>query len=268
VITDFWRFVLQSHDGKSMSSPELHLMNQAAESGTSDSRWKGLYKVGGVATLIIAVLLVGEIIIFAVWPQPGTVIDYFTLFRSNWLVGLLDFDFLGMIAYILFVPVILALYVALRQANEAFMAIAVALFFVGITVFFATNTAFSMLSLSGEYAVATTDAQRSMFLAAGQALLTTFNIGAFQVSYVIVSAAWLMISAVMLRSNVFGRVAACSGILAGVTAIGAVALEHTPVIGGLFALLLSMYFAAIVFLAIWVILTGRRLYQLGVAGDA
>lgn len=102
-----------------------------------------------------------------------------------------------------------------------------------------------------------------MFLAAGQALLTLFNVGAFQVSYVIVSAAWLIISAVMLKSSIFGRATAYAGILASATAIGAVALEHTPVIGGLFALIISLYFAAIVLLAIWVILTGRRLFQLG-----
>jgi hypothetical protein len=134
------------------------MTNQVTYAKTTDSVWKNLYKVGGVAALIIAVLLVCEIIVFAVWPQPSTVIGYFTLFRSNWLVGLLDLDLLGMVAYVLFVPVILAFYVALRRANEAFMAIATALFFVGISVFFATNTAFSMLSLSGEYAAATTDA--------------------------------------------------------------------------------------------------------------
>ncbi len=229
----------------------------------ADSGWKGLYRIGGTAALIIAVLLVCEIIIFTVWPQPSTVIGYFTLFRGNWLVGLLDLDLLGMVGYVLFVPVILAIYVALRRVNEAFMAIATALFFVGISVYFATNTAFSLLSLSDQYAAATTEAERSMFLAAGQAMLTTFNVGAFQVSYVIVSAAWLMISVVMLRSRVFGRVAACSGILTGATAIGAVALEHTPVIGDIFVLLLSVYFAAIVFLVIWVVLIGRRLFQLG-----
>lgn len=232
-------------------------------SETADSGWKDLYRVGGTCALIIAVLLVCEIIIFSIWPQPSTVIGYFTLFRGNWLVGLLDLDLLGMVGYVLFVPVILAFYVALRRVNEAFMAIATALFFVGISAYFATNTAFSLLSLSDQYAAATTEAERSMFLAAGQAMLTTFNVGAFQVSYVIVSAAWLMISVVMLRSRVFGRVAACSGILTGATAIGAVALEHTPVIGDIFVLLLSVYFAAIVFLVIWVVLTGRKLYQLG-----
>ncbi len=228
-----------------------------------DSRWQGLYKLGGVAALIIAVLLGCEIVVFSVWPQPTTALGYYALFRDNWLVGLLDLDLLGMLAYILFVPVILALYAALRQSNEALTAVATALFFVGISAFFATNTAFSMFSLSGQYAAATTDAERSMFLAAGQAMFTAFNIGAFQVSYVIVSGAWLMISVVMVRSGVFGRATAYSGILAGATALGAVALEHTPVVGGFFALLVAVYFAAIVFLGMWVVLTGRRLYQLG-----
>ena len=250
-------------ENQSTANTESHRRADESRVVTEDSAWKSLYRVGGTCALIIAVLLACEIIVFAVWPQPSTVIGHFTLFRSNWLVGLLDLDLLGMVAYVLFVPVILALYLALRRANEAFMAIATALFFVGISVFFATNTAFSLLSISDQYAAATTEAERSMFLAAGQAMLTTFNVGAFQMSYVIVSAAWLMISAVMLRSSVFGGVAAYSGILAGATAIGAVALEHTPVIGGLFALLISVYFAAILFLAIWVVLTGRRLFQLG-----
>jgi hypothetical protein len=246
----------------------MRRMNQTTESGAADSRWKGLYKVGGMAALIIAVLLLCEIIVFAVWPQPSTVIGYFTLFHDNWLVGLLDLDLLGMVAYVLFVPVILALYIALRRSSESCMLVATALFFVGISAFFATNTAFPMLSLSDQYAAATTEAQRAMFLAAGQAMLTMFNVNAFQVSYVIVSTAWLMMSAVMLRSSIFSRVTAYSGILAGATAIGAVALEHTPVIGGFLPLLISVYFAAIVFLTIWVVLTGRRLYRLGTKGDA
>jgi len=197
-------------------------LNKVTDAETADSRWKDLYKAGGVAALIIAVLLLCEIIVFYVWPQPDTVMGYFELFHDNWLIGLLDLDLLGMAAYILFVPVILALYIALRRASESFMAIATALFFVGISVFFATNTAFSLLYLSDQYAAATTEAQRSMFLAAGQALLTLFNIGAFQVSYVIVSAAWLIISAVMLKSSMLGTVPAYAGTLASPNAIGAV----------------------------------------------
>jgi hypothetical protein len=44
-----------------------------------------------------------------------------------------------------------------------------------------------MLSLSEEYAAATTDAERDLYLAAGQAMLATFEGTAFQVSYVLTS---------------------------------------------------------------------------------
>ncbi len=241
---------------------------QAAGSVAADGRWQGLYKAGGVAAPVIAVLLACEIAVFGVWPQPTTAIGYFKLFQSNWLIGLLDLDLLGMVAYALFVPVILALYFVLRRISEGLMAVATALFFVGISAFFATNTAFSLLSLSQQYTAAATETQRSLFLAAGEAMLTTFNVGAFQVSYAIVSAAWLMIATVMLRSSIFGKATACSGILAGATAIMAIAMEHTPVVGDIFWLLISAYFAAIVFLAVWVVLTGRRLYRLGIESVA
>ncbi len=248
-----------------MSAPRC---TETAEHVAARGRWRGLYRAGGTAALIVVVLLACEIAVFTIWPQPTTATGYFRLFQRNWLIGLLDLDLLGMIAYVLFVPVVFALYVALRRHGESLMAVATALFFVGISTFFATNTAFSMLSLSSQHAAAETEAQRSTFLAAGEAMLTSFNVGAFQVSYVIVSTAWLMIAVVMLRSCVFSRATAYSGILTGATAIGAVALEHTPGVGGIFALVVAVYFAAIVFQALWVVLTGRKLHRLGVEGDA
>ncbi len=238
-------------------------MTQTFEAGSAASRWQGLYKLGGAAALIIAVLLLGEIVVYASIPQPATVIDHFALFRDNWLVGLLTLDLLGMIAYLLFIPTILALYVALRPTSESVMLVATVLFFVGIADFFATNTAFSVLSLSNQYAAATTDAERAMLLAAGQTMFTLFNENAFLVSYVLVSAAWTMIAGVMLRSQLFGRLTASAGILAGGAGIAAVILEHISTLRAIFVLAIALYFAALVFLFIWVVLAGRRLYRLG-----
>lgn len=225
------------------------------------SRWQGLYRLGGIAALIIAILLLGEIVVYAVFSRASTALEHFAIFQENSLVGLLTLDLLGMISYILFVPVILALYMVLRRTSEAIMAVSTVLFFIGIADFFATNTAFPFLSLSNQYAAAQTEAEKAMILAAGQAMLTLFNENAFLVSYVIVSAAWAMISWVMLRSDIFSQTAAYSGIMAGATGIAAVILEHTLPPDFLF-LAISLYFAAIVFLFIWVVLIGRRLYRL------
>lgn len=150
-----------------MTSKSSSQMNQVIDSETADSRWKGLYKVGGVAALTMLVLIPIQIIIFIAWPPPGTVEGYFTLFQDNWLLGLLNLDLLYMLTNALVVLIYLALYAALRRTSESSMAIALVVGLVGIAAYFASNTAFEMLSLSNQYAAATTDAQRTIFMAAG-----------------------------------------------------------------------------------------------------
>ena len=81
--------------------------------------------------------------------------------------------------------------------------------------------AFSMLSLSNQYAATTTDTPRTMLLASGQALLTGLQSSTFYVSYILMSTAGLIISSVMLRSNnIFSKVTAYVGILASVLGLG------------------------------------------------
>jgi hypothetical protein len=147
------------------------------------------------------------------------------------------------------------------------MAVATALFFLGIADFFATNTAFPVLSLSRQFAAATTEAERATLLAAGQAMFTLFNENAFLVSYVIVSAAWTMIAGVMLRSGLFSRLTGYAGVVAGAAGIAAVVLEHAAVTDSLLTIAIALYFAALVSLFLWVVLTGRRLCALGAVGE-
>ena len=230
-----------------------------------NSRWRSLYIFGGVAALTIAALLIGEIVVYALLPRASSALEHFVVYRENWLVGLLTFDLLGMIAYLLFVPAILSLYFVLRRISESVMAVAAVFFFIGIAEFFATNTAFSMLTLSQQYAAATTEAERATLLAAGQTMLTLFNENSFLVSYVIVSASWLMISIIMLKSTIFSRITAWAGILAGAAGIIAAVLEHVSAMQTVLTVSIVLYFAAVVFLFVWVVLVGRRFIQ---AGDA
>jgi uncharacterized membrane protein YedE/YeeE len=118
-----------------------------------------------------------------------------------------------------------------------------------------------MLSLSNQYATATTNAEQEMLLAAGKAMITLFEDNAFLVSYVVVSVAWAIMGVAMLRSSVFSQFTSLMGILAGIAGITAVVLEHLPAIGAL-SIAIALYFWAIVFLFIWVLLIGRRLFNL------
>lgn len=240
------------------------MTNQITHAETIDSAWKGLYKVGGAAALIVAVLLPIEIIVFTAYPLPSTVIGYFTLFQSNRLIGLIDLYLLEIPVYALFVPLFLALYAALRRANESYMALATTLAIIGIAVFLATNNPFSMLSLSDQYAAATTDAQRSQFLAAGQAMLANTNqraVEGFNMGFFLVSVAGLIVSAVMLRSNTFSKVTAYVGILAN--ALSLADYFRLAFVPAAVLLLLFLAMASCLLLLIWYILIARRLYQLG-----
>ena len=193
------------------------MVNRFADVETADSAYKSLYRLGGAAALVVAVLTLGVLIGFTVYPQPSTVSDWFELFQSNKLIGLLDFWGLEVPMYAMFALVFLALYVALREADQGRMAIAITCSLLGVGIFLATNNPFSMLSLSDQYAAATTNAQRSQFLAAGQAMLANTNqraVEGFNMGFFLVSVAGLIVSVFMLRSNIFSKVTAYVGILA------------------------------------------------------
>ena len=148
-------------------------MNNVVDTGASNDSWKGLFIVGGVAALVAGVVfrrnLGPEVYLITGQAPPVSAIDWFTLLQDNRLPGLTLLNLFDVVDYALAGLMFLALCVALWRYNKSYSLIATVLGFVGIAVFFASNTALSMLTLSDQYAAATTDAQRSIFLAAGQA---------------------------------------------------------------------------------------------------
>ena len=251
------------------------MTKEVTRAENSDSDWKSFYKAGGVAALIAGVLfrrnLGVEIGLFSQHKPPVTVGDWFALLQSNRLLGLAYLNIFDIVDYALVGLMFLALYAVLRRTNKSYMAIATALGFVGIAVYFASNTAFSMLSLSDQYAVATTDAQRTTLLAAGQAMLAINRFtspGAHPgaggyLSLLLIALAGMITSVVMLRSAVFNRATAYVGILASACdLVYCIAFAFVPAVdSGLLAVCFIP--AAGLLLMIWHILVGRRLCQLG-----
>lgn len=231
------------------------MTNQDANSETSDPDWKGLYKIGGVAALLMFVITIVQSIIFIINPPPSIVIDYFTLFQKNKILGLLALDFLLIVINVLLILIYLALYAALKRFNKSYTAIALVIGLVGTTLFFASREAtFGLLSLSNQYTAATMDAERAIFLAAGQALLTIYNGTAFNLSYVLGGVVILIFSVVMLQSNVFSKATAYIGIAMGV-------LMLVPPTIGMIGLVLSL--SSLIPTLIWLISIARKLFQLG-----
>jgi hypothetical protein len=226
-----------------------------------ESSWKSLYKIGGVTALIALIVAPAEV---AIGLLPGvdhaltntvTAVDWFTLFQNHWFLGLRSFGLLNIVGAVLLVPSILAIYSVLKRENEAYGTFGAILFFVGVAVYFANNRAFSMLSLSSQYASAATDVQRSLVAAAGQAMLAE---GQSRAGILLIEFACLLISAVMLGGNIFSRATAWTGMLGNVLMM-IVEIAFMPPRG------MGMVIAACGGLSIvtWYALVGRRLLQLG-----
>jgi hypothetical protein len=185
-----------------------------------DLHWKSLYKVGGtVALIVIMVALLDIIITFSPGGATGsgtlTVIDWFTLFQDNWFLGLRNLGLFNVMTTALMVPLFLALYAAHRRVNKAYAALAAILFFIGTAIYIASNQALPILTLSGQYAAATTESQKALLVAAGQVMLAQaedFTPGAFM-GFLFPSVGGIMMAVVMLRGGIFSRLTAWVGIL-------------------------------------------------------
>ncbi|MBN1580497.1 MAG: DUF4386 family protein [Anaerolineae bacterium] len=184
---------------------------------TDDSQWKTLYRVGGAAPLIaLAFYLSQFLIFFSNETYPTTPEGWFVLFQHSKLLGLFFLNVLDVFSIALLGTMFLALYIVLRQFNPSLMAIAAFFSFLGVAVFCSTRAAAvsATLSLSDQYAAATTEAQRFQILAAGQAIHAPIRATVETAGFFFMAAAGLIISVVILHGKSLSRVTAYVGILA------------------------------------------------------
>jgi hypothetical protein len=239
------------------------MMVRAAHSTTPDTAYRHLFAIGGAAALTAAALTLGEVLALAVFPPPETIGGWFALFQTNPVVGLLDFWGLEIPMYAMFALAFLAIYVVLRKTDESRMVIVLTLALLGVGIFLATNNPFSMLSLSSQHAAAATDAEQSVFLSAGQTLLTNTSqraVGGFNMGLFLVSMAGLLASIVMLRTTAFSRATAWVGIFAHALSL-ADYLRQALTSSAIIVLLVVLPNALL--LIVWYILVGRGLLRLG-----
>lgn len=222
--------------------------------------WRALYALGGAAAIAVVALVPVGVAVYFIWPPPTTVIGYFTAFHDNPLVGLLNQDLLLLVDQVLMIVVTLALYVALRRTSESAMAIAFVMAVAGAVLFIASNTAFNLLGLSEQYAAATTEQERSALLAAGQATLASYQGTAFVMGYLLSGAGDLLIAVVMLRSSIFGKLAAWIGIVYGLSGL-VPPIPATGTVGLLFS------FVSLLPMLAWLVLIARGLIRLNRSDD-
>jgi hypothetical protein len=185
-----------------------------------NENWRGVYITGGIATIVALIGIVLDVIVGSTTggnlsTLPQTAVDRFAQFEISPLLGLYNLDLLNIVNQIFLIPAYVALYAAHRKTSHAFSLLALIIFLVGTTVFVTTNTALPMLELSNKYAVATTESQKSLLAAAGEAMLVRGSHGGLGVfiGFLLPNIAGLIMSFAMLSGKIFGKVTSLMGIV-------------------------------------------------------
>ena len=235
---------------------EDHVSNaisaQSLLTESSEVRWHYLYRTATFAALITVALFLFQIVAFFVWPPPATVAGHFALLQTRTFVGLVSLDVLIIVDEVLAIPLCLALYLSLRRVHESLMLIATALSAASITCFLVATPALNMLALSRHYVAVTTSAEREQLLAAGQAVLSSWEGTPFQVGNVVGSIGMLLIGWVMVKSHIFKKSTGIVGIVSGVVGFG----MYVPKVG-IFISILS-----VVGMQIWYVMIALKLLRL------
>jgi hypothetical protein len=202
---------------------------------TANSRWNWLYKLSSAAALGAGILFLVAIIdlILAVF-QPGTIKGWLSLFQNNWLVVifklhagfngihsslLYQLNLLDIIILAFIATMYIGLYRSLRGTSKTWSIIAIAQPFLAILLFIVTKTA-----------------GRCGVMGAG-----------------------LVISVVMLRSQLYNKLFAYMGILSAILLLsGDFGVSMAP--SNILAILTGIGY---VLMITWFFLVARRLFQLG-----
>ncbi len=239
-----------------MASPH----DTEAETQKAQNDLSGLCCIGGIAALIlVAYSLATMVQLVVLGGQPSSAAQAYDLLQHHRAVGLLRLDLPTVAVMPLYYLLFLGLFAALRRISYANALLSTVLAFVGVTLVLATPTALSMIPLSDKFAAATSDAERSQLVAAGEALLAAdiwHSTGAI-VGGVLIQCGAVLISVVMLRGSVFTRLTAWLGIV-----MHGIDLAH--IVGGLFLPVVGVVLMAVAgpLYPIWLLLVGLRLLKL------
>jgi hypothetical protein len=224
-----------------------------------DPDWKWLYRVGGISALVLGIAYIIIIALYLPVGKPPSGAEARLMYLAGNITLWWTILSLSVLTDLLFIPVALALYFALKGINKNVMLVAttcVGLFVVLDLAITWTNYA-SLITLSGHYASTTNNAERAVFVAAAiypsivieSSLLFVYNTFTLTVGI-------LMTGVVMLK-GVFSKSTAYLGLITGI--LGLVA-----VLGPFFVTALdATIIIASILTTVWVMFVSYRLYRLG-----
>jgi hypothetical protein len=194
-------------------------MNEKAQL-TVDPDGKWIYRVGGLSALVLGIGYLLTIIVMITYaggfPPPGIEarLAFFTEHAAGWWVV----SALMIFTDLLYVPVFLALYQAMKRINKYMMALALACegLFIALDLAVTWTAYSSLITMSGNYVAATSDAQRSLIVAAAGYPSAIIDSPISGIYAIFIPALGLLLASLVMRKGAFNKVLAYMGVIAGV----------------------------------------------------
>lgn len=212
-----------------------------------------------ICFILLAYSLTTLIVMSLIGAPPVTAGEAFSILQENLFTGLLRLDLLTVFVIPLYYLLLFSIYTLLKDTKPAVMIISMILTFAGTTLFLSAPSVFSYLDLSNKFAFATSEEDRRMFLAAGEAVISSdiWHGTAPRIGGLMMQTGWVMISVCMLKNDVFGRFTAVIGIVThGLDLVHILIGFFLPAAGDII-----MFVAGPLYL-LWFPLVGARLMRL------
>ena len=174
-----------------------------------------LYRAGIIATTFMVTMIPVQIAFYLIWPHPTNIVDWFTLFNNNWIVGLVSFDFLYLLSMIASIFLYIALFFALFERQKSLSLFAFIIGLIGLAIYFPSNTSFEMLSISKQFLNASTEHDKGLFIASGHTLYSIWKGTSYSVYYVLNGIALILFFLAMIKNNKFRKSTSYIGLTAG-----------------------------------------------------
>ncbi len=215
-------------------------------------------RIGGIAALLLAAGYVVTIPIFAaVGAPPGgggaAQLEYHAGAAAAWWAIVA----LSVLTDLLFIPVALALYTALRRSNEGAMRIAAAftLLFVVLDLAVTWPAYASLITLGQQYAVAATPAERTLLVAAAGYPSAVLGSPLQAIDSILTLSIGIFVTGLVMLRGAFWRAPGILGVATGVVGITSVA--QTALTGEVSPLAIAASLLTIG----WLVLAGRSLLR-------
>jgi hypothetical protein len=242
--------------------------NQRSEIYGLENQWNIIYYFGAIAAIIVVMGSILDILIsFTLGGDlstlPDTAVERLIQMHSNKFLGLYYLDMLNVVTTLIMIPTTFAICAAHRKVNGAFSILAMIISIIGTTLFVANNGALSMLALSDKYAAASTEAQKTLLSAAGEAILASGehgSSGAF-LGFILPLFATILISFIMLKGGIFSKLVSYFGIVGNsLLLIYMIFVTFIPEMKNSALMLAS---PGGILSIVWLIMIALRLFQMG-----